>query len=172
MGGEFFFTEKFEPRFKPRENVQIAGEFYEVVETRPMFAWDYKLTNITADTTVDLKEAGLKGLENELLNVRVKIQGPVKVLFRLEGAGGPVFGGWGGAERTADERTSPQLLEFLILGETYGWLYAKITPITSPAWCKITAEGYVYIVKKLAKAPATYSTPAYISRAPVGAGVS
>jgi len=164
----FFFEEPFLPRLKPRECIQVASEFFEVEETRPMLAWDYKLTNITAETEVNLKDAGLKGLENELLNVRLKIHGPVQCLFRVEGSGGPVFGGWGGAERLADERTSPQLLEFLILGETYGWIYARIRPIVTPAWCKISAEGYVYIVKKVAK-PAVYTVPAFISKGPIGA---
>jgi len=159
-----FYQVEFKPKWLPRQAVVIAGEYYEIVEVRPAFEWSYKATNITAETEVNLKEKGLKGLENELLDVRLKIQGPVQVLLRVEGAGGPVFGGWGGEERYADERTKPQLLELLILGDVKGWIYARIKPIVTPAWCKLSAEGFVYIVKKLPKAPTQYSVPAYIAK--------
>ena len=161
--GGWFYEEPFSPRLKPREFIQVADEYYEVVETRPMFPWELKLTNITAEVDVDLKEKGLKALKDELLNVRLRIQGPVQVLFRVEGAGGPIFGGWGAAERWADERTPPHLIEFLVLGETKGWLYAKVRPITVPAWLKLTAYGYVYVVRKTSARPSVYAIPAYIA---------
>jgi len=144
--------------------VQIAGEYYEIEEVRPAFPWEWKSTNITAEISVNLKEKGLRGLENELLDVRLKIQGPVRVLLRVEGAGGPVFGGWAGQERLADEDTPSQLLQLLILGEVKGWVYAVIRPIVTPAWVKFSAEGFVYLVKKLPKAPAQFSVPAYIAK--------
>jgi hypothetical protein len=162
MGSTHFFEEPFHPRLLPRENIQIAGEFYEVVEVRPAFFFDYKVEKITSEIELNLKDLGLKGLEDELLNLRLKIHGPVQLLIRIEGAGGPVYGGWGGAERLADERTPPNLLEFLIFGEKYGWIYCRVRPIVVPAWLKLSAYGYVYLVKKLARPPSTYTVPAYV----------
>jgi len=164
MGEGPFFQPEFRPKWLPRQAVVIAGEYYEVEEVRPGLRWEWKSTNITEETEVSLKDKGLKGLENELLDVRLRIQGPVQVLLRVEGAGGPVFGGFGGEERWADEDTPSQLLEFLILGDVKGWIYARIKPIVTPAWVKLSAEGFVYLVKKLPKAPAQYSTPAYIAK--------
>jgi hypothetical protein len=161
--GDWLFEVRFEPRLKPREVVQIAGKFYEVVETGPMLPLDIKLVNIAAETSIDLRNYGLKGTKSELLNYRLKIYGPVKVVFRVEGAGGPVYGGWGALERVADESTPENMLEFMQLGDTYGWLVAKITPIVTPAWCKLKAYGWVYVVREVARPPATYMVPPYVS---------
>ena len=139
--GDWLFEPRFEPRLKPREVVQIAGRFYEVVETRPMLPFHFKLTNIVAETPVTLTDHGLKGLENELLNYRLRVCGPVKLIIRIEGAGGPVYGGWGALERTADESTPENLLEFVQLADRYGYPYILIRPIVTPAWCKLTAYG-------------------------------
>lgn len=169
--GEFFFTEAFEPRLKPREYVQIGGRFYEVVETRPMLPWRRKWTKIEkAIVDVDLRTYELKGVEAEgklpeLLNFRLRVRGPVTVLVRLEGAGGPIFGGWGAAERRIDENTPPHLLEFLVLGERTGWLLCKIEPLVVPAWCQLSAYGYVYKVRPIEERPSVYAVPAYISGA-------
>jgi hypothetical protein len=158
----FFFAEKFEPRLRPRECIQVRGKYYEVVETRPMLFFEVKRTNITSNLPVDLKDEGLKPLSNELLNYRLSIRGPVQVLVRIEGTGGPVFGGWGKLERLADERTPPHMLEFVQLGEETGWPYVEIRPMVIPAWCKLTCYGYVYVVRELPKAPAVYTTPAFV----------
>jgi len=144
---DWFYSEKFEPRFKPREYVQIAGEFYEIVETRPMFRWDLKLTNLTSIVEYSLKDQGLKGIENELLNYRLKIHGPVKILIRIEGSGGPLVGGYGAYEKPSDETTPSEHLEFLTLADKYGWLYIKIMPLTTPhmpGWCRLTAYFQFY----------------------------
>jgi hypothetical protein len=161
--GDWLFEARFEPRLKPREAIQIVGKYYEVVETRPMFPLDIKLTNITTEQSIDLRDYGLKGTRDEVLNYRLKVLGPVKLTIRVEGAGGPVYGGWGALERTADERTPENTLEFIQLGDVSGWLVAKITPIVTPAWCKLIAHGYVYVVRELARAPGTYMVPPYIS---------
>jgi hypothetical protein len=166
MGGAFFFEEPFAPRLKPRENIQVAGSYYEVVEVRPMLPFEVKRTNITAEADVDMKAEGLEALENELLNYRLSIRGPVQALIRVEGAGGPVFGGWGKAERLADERTPPSLLEFVQLADKVGWPFIKLRPIVTPAWCRLSACGYVYVVRELPKAPAAYTTPALVWRRP------
>jgi hypothetical protein len=161
--GDWLFESRFEPRLKPREVVQIAGKFYEVVETRPMLPLDIKLVNVVSETMVDLRDYGLKGTRSELLNYRLKVYGPVKVVFRVEGAGGPVYGGWGALERTADESTPENMLEFMQLGDTHGWLVAKITPIVTPAWCKLKVYGWVYVVREVASPHATYMVPPYVS---------
>jgi hypothetical protein len=165
MGGAFFFEEPFAPRLKPRENIQVADSFYEVVEVRPMLAFEVKKTNIAAETDVNMRDEGLKGLEDELLNYRLSIKGPVQALIRVEGAGGPVFGGWGTEERLADERTPPSLLEFVQLADKVGWPFVKLRPIVAPAWCRLSAYGYVYVVRELPKAPAAYTTPSFVWRA-------
>jgi hypothetical protein len=159
----WFFDPEFTPRFKPKEFVMIRGEYYEVVETRPMLPFELKLTNITGEQSIDLKEAGLRGLKNELLNYRVKIFGPVSIVFRVEGTGGPVYGGWGALERVADERTPEDMLEFLQLGDEAGYLVVKVRPIVTPAWCKLKAYGWVYVVKRAERAPATYSIPPFVA---------
>jgi hypothetical protein len=159
----WFFDPEFSPRFKPKEFVMIRGEFYEVVETRPMLPFEYKLTNITSELNIDLKDAGLKGLENELLNYRLKMFGPVKVVIRIEGVGGPIYGGWGALEKVADERTPENALEFLQLGDKVGYLVVRVAPITSPAWLKLKAYGWVYIVRKAERVPETYAVPPFIA---------
>jgi hypothetical protein len=40
---------------------------------------------------------------------------------------------------------------------------AKITPIVTPAWCKLKAYGWVYVVREVARPPATYMVPPYVS---------
>jgi hypothetical protein len=164
MSEYFFFYKEFNPRLKPREFIQIRGEYYEVTEVRPMFPWTFKLTELTdiKGYDVDLKERGLKGGSGELLDVRIRVDGPVKVMFRIEGAGGPVLGGFATYERFADENTSENLIEALIFEDKVGWLYARIIPIIVPAWCRLKAEGYVYKVRKTTK-PQMYTIPAYIS---------
>jgi hypothetical protein len=166
MGG-WFFDREFSPRLKPGEAIQIKDEFYEVVETRPMAPWYFKLTNITFPTPeIDLRDAGLKAAEGELLNFRIRIDGPVRVLLRVEGAAGPVVGGWGNVERFVDEGTPPEQLEFLMLEDEHGWLVARFYPIVTPAWVRLKAYGYVYTVRKLAEKPAKYAVPAFVSRRP------
>jgi len=166
MGEYFFFYKEFNPRLKPREFIQIRGEFYEIKECRPMLPWTFKRTNITSNVELgDLREQGLKARSNEILDVRLRIDGPVKVLFRIEGAGGDVFGGWGALERYVDETAPSNLLENLIMGDAVGWLWAKIVPLVIPAWCRLKAEGYVYVVEKAGARPQTYATPAYIASA-------
>jgi hypothetical protein len=163
--GDWFFEPEFSPRLKPGEAIRIKDEFYEVVETRPMAPWYFKLTNITIPTPeIDLRDAGLKAAEGELLNFRIRIDGPVLILLRVEGAAGPIVGGWGKAERFVDEGTPPELLELLMLGERDGWLIVRFYPIVTPAWARLKAYGYVYTVRKLAERPARYTVPAYISK--------
>jgi hypothetical protein len=169
--GDWLFESRFEPRLKPREAVLIAGRYYEVVETRPMLPLDIKLTNITSELYIDLRDYGLKGTRDEVLNYRLRVLGPARVTIRVEGAGGPVFGGWGALERVVDERTPENMLEFVQLSDTSGWLVAKIAPIVVPAWCKLTAYGYVYVVRELARPPVTYMVPPYVRVSPYG-GVS
>ena len=165
---EWFFDKGFSPRLKPGEAIQVKDEFYEVLETRPMLPWYFKLTNITMPTPeIDLRDLGLKSsVEGELLNFRIKIDGPVRALIRVEGAAGPVFGGWGNYSRFADESTPPELLEFLMLEDKHGWLVVRLFPIVTPAWARLTAYGYVYVVRKLAARPPKYAVPAFISRRP------
>jgi len=166
MGEYFFFYKEFNPRFKPREFIQIRGKFYEIKECRPMLPWTLKLTNITSNTVLDdLKNQGLKARNNEILDMRLRIDGPVKVLFRIEGAGGDVFGGWGALERHADDTVPDNLLENLIMGDSIGWLWVNIVPLVVPAWCRLRAEGYVYVVEEATVKPQTYATPAYIASA-------
>jgi hypothetical protein len=165
MGNVFFFEQfnEFNPRLMPRENIQIASDFYTVKEVRPAFPFVHKITNITQSTVVDLREQGLFARNNELLDVRMNIQGPVQIEFRIEGSGGDIFGGWGNRPRVADEDTPQHLLEFLILGRDYGWLVLNITPIVTPAWVKLSTIGYVYVLEPLTKPPATYTVPAFIA---------
>jgi len=158
-----FYKVELTPKYLPKQNVQIKDEWYEILEVRPAFFWEYKKTNITAAYEVDLKAEGLKGKANELLDIRLQIFGQCKLEIRIEGAGGPVIGGFGGAIRMADERTSPNLLQFLILGEDVGWIWAKVEPIITPTWLKLRAEGFVYIVKKLPAKPKEYSLPPFIA---------
>jgi len=166
--GDWFFEREFSPRLKPGEAIQVRDGFYEVVETRPMLPWYFKLTNITAPTPeLDLRDYGFKAATGELLNFRIKIDGPVSVLIRIEGAAGDIVGGWGKDARYADEGTPPEQLELLMLEDRYGWLVVRVFPLVTPAWVRLKAYGYVYIVRKVAK-PARYAVPAYISRAPVG----
>ncbi len=159
---------EFKPRWLPKQYVKLDGKYYEIAEVRPAFSWEYKRTNITAEYDEDLKEKGLKGLKDELLDVRLKIYGPVQVVLRVEGAGGPVFGGYAATEKYADERTPTNLLEFLIFGEVRGWLYARVVPVTTPAWVKLRAEGYVYKVREYSGTPSQYSTLPYISESLTG----
>jgi hypothetical protein len=128
-----------------------------------MLPFELKLAGITTEQSIDLRDAGLKGLENELLNYRLKILGPVKVTIRIEGAGGPIYGGWGAFEKFADERTPEHQLEFLQLGDDVGYLVVRVVPIASPAWLKLKAYGWVYIVRKAVKAPETYAVPPFIA---------
>jgi hypothetical protein len=166
MGEYFFFYKEFNPRFKPREYIQIRGKFYEIKECRPMLPWTLKLTNITSNTVLeDFRSQGFKAKNNEILDIRLRIDGPVKVLLRIEGAGGDVFGGWGAFERYADDTVSSNMLENLIMGDAIGWLWANIVPLVIPAWCRLRAEGYVYIVEEVTAKPQTYATPAYIASA-------
>ena len=160
--GDWLFESKFEPRLKPREYIQIAGKFYEVVETRPMLPFHYKLTGITGVATISAPDTGLKGLENEVLNYRMKIYGPVQVSIRIEGSGGPVFGGYGNIERLADESTPESLLEFVQLSDRVGYPFITATPLITPAWLKIVAYGWVYKVEEAKTKPATYMVPPYI----------
>jgi hypothetical protein len=163
--GDWLFEPRFEPRLKPREAIQIAGKYYEVVETRPMLPFHYKLTEITAEVSLSAPDLGLKGLENEVLNYRLKIYGPVKVSIRIEGAGGPVFGGYGNTERFADEATPESLMEFVQLSDRVGYPYITASPVATPAWLKILAYGWVYVVREAARPPATYMVPPYIWKA-------
>jgi len=156
-----FFELEFKPIYKPGDTVQIAGEAYKVKEVRQAFPFRYKATNVTADTTVDLKEQGLKGRTGELLHVRIRNLGPCTFTYRVEGAGGPVVGSYAGAERSADEDTMANLLEAFIFEDKCGWLYVAAKPIVSPAWFQIKAEGYLYIVEKTAEKAVSY--PPYIS---------
>ena len=149
---------KFEPLYKPGHTVQIAGESYKVKEVRPAFPFTYKATNIASDTTVDLKDAGLKGATGELLHVRVRVLGPCQFTFRVEGAGGPVVGGWGGREVMMDEGTE---FEAFIFEDRYGWLFVKAVPLITPAWFQVRAEGWVYLLEKTTEKPVSY--PPYIS---------
>jgi hypothetical protein len=157
------YEPEFKPRFLPRHCVKIDGRFFEVVSVQPGFSWDYKRVNIVSEFDLDLKEQGLKGLKDELLNIRLRVYGPVQLILRVEGAGGPVFGGYAATEKYADERTPPNLLEFFIFGDSRGWLYARVKPLTTPAWVKIRAEGYIYKVRELEKPPAQYTPIPYIS---------
>jgi len=165
MGEHFFFYKEFNPRLKPREFIKIRDEYYEVVECRPAFPWAIKITKITDPRghEIELKKEDLKAESNEVLDMRIHIYGPVRVLFRIEGPSGPVFGGWGAAERFADEDTSENLLENVMFGDRIGWLYARIYPVVIPAWCKIKAEGYVYRVKRAEAKPQTYTMPPYMT---------
>jgi len=158
-----YYKVQLTPKFLPGQNVQIRGEWYKVLEVRPALTWEYKKTEITEAITVDLKKEGLRGKAGELLDIRLRIFGPCKVEIRIEGAGGPVVGGFGGEPYFADERTSPNLLQFLIFEDRYGWLWTKVDPIISPAWLKLSAEGFVYIVEKLKERPKEYSIPPYIA---------
>ncbi len=156
-----FYGEPFVPIYKPGDTLAIAGKAYKVKEVRQAFPFIYKLTNITTDTSVDLKDAGLKGKENELLQVWLKLYGACKFAIRIEGAGGPVVGGYGGAMRYADENTPANMLSFFIFEDKYGWLYLTASPIVIPAWFKLTAAGYVYYVEETMEKPVSY--PPYIS---------
>jgi hypothetical protein len=163
--GDWLFELEFSPRLKPGEAIQIKDEFYEVEETRPIAPWELKLTNITSIRDVDdLRDYGLKPAKNELLNYRLKIMGPVRVAIRIEGAAGPVYGGWGAAEKVVDERTPENLLEFMQFGEDIGWLHLRIYPIVTPAWLKLRAEGYVYVLRRLPTRPPRFLVPPFIRR--------
>jgi len=158
-----FYKVELTPKYLPRQVVQIKGEWYEILEIRPAFYWDYKKTNITGPFELDLKKEGLKGKADELLDIRLQIFGQCKCEIRIEGAAGPVAGGFGGKVRHADERTSPNLLQFLILGEDVGWIWMKVEPIITPTWLKLRAEGFVYLVRKLPAKPREYSIPPFIA---------
>jgi hypothetical protein len=164
----WLFDPEFRPRLKPREYVLIRGEYYEVVETRPMLPFDYKLTGIAEETSVDLREAGLRGLENEVLNYRLRVLGPVRLVVRVEGAGGPVYGGWGAAERVVDETVPEYMLEFVQLADKAGYPVVRVKPLVTPAWLRLRAYGWVYVVRRAERAPATYAVPPYIAYPPTG----
>ena len=157
------FDPEFRPRLKPREYVMVRGEYYEVVETRPMLPFDYKLTGVASEMEIDLRSAGLEGLENELLNYRLKLLGPVRLVVRVEGAGGPVYGGWGALERVVDETVPEHMLEFVQLGNKAGYLVVKVRPVVTPAWLRLRAYGWVYVVRKAERAPATYTVPPFVA---------
>jgi hypothetical protein len=44
-----------------------------------------------------------------------------------------------------------------------GWLAVQINPITTPAWVRIKAYGYVYKVAPASGAPQKYLVPPYIA---------
>jgi len=163
-----FYKIELTPKYLPGNNIQVRGEWYRVREVRPALFWEYKKTNITEAFTVDLKDEGLKGNPGEFLDARLEIFGTCTLEFRIEGAGGPVFGGFGGKVRLADERTSPNLLQFLIFEDKYGWVWAKVNPIITPAWVKLRAEGFVYLVEKLKERPTEYSMPPFIAHGAKG----
>jgi hypothetical protein len=163
--GDWLFELEFSPRLKPGEAIQIKDEFYEVEETRPMAPWEFKLTNITMVRDVDdLRVYGLKPGGLELLNYRLKIMGPVRVAVRIEGAGGLVYGGWGAGEKAVDERYPANLLEFMQFGERVGWLHLRVYPLVTPAWLKLRAEGYVYVLRRLPTRPPRFLVPPFIRR--------
>jgi hypothetical protein len=82
---EWVFSREFEPRLKPNEYVLINNQYYQVVETRPMFPFYLVLTNVTAQQTLDLRDYGLKADTNQLLNYRLKIDGPAQLLIGVHG---------------------------------------------------------------------------------------
>ena len=165
----WFYSVELEPRLKPRECVQVDGRFLEVVEVRPALPFDLKLVGISSTVDVDLKERGLRALKDELLDLRLRVSGPVRCTLRVEGAAGPVFGGWGAVERLADEGVSPNLLEVLVFGEERGWLHVRVEPVAVPAWARLRAEGFAYVVREVPR-PAAWATPAYVWRSRAGGG--
>jgi len=160
---DWLFSEEFEPRLKPNEYVMIKGQIYQVLQTRPMFPWYFTVTNLTNSTIYDLRNYGLLPNSDELLDFRIKINGPSQVMFRVEGQGGDNFGGWGYNAEYADESTPEYLLEFFQLGREIGWLSVQINPIVTPAWVRMKAYGYVYKVALTQGTQQKYLTPPYIS---------
>jgi len=160
---EWVFSREFEPRLKPNEYVLINNQYYQVVETRPMFPFYLVLTNLTAQQTLDLRDYGLKADTNQLLNYRLKINGPAQLLIGVQGLAGYNYGGWGTQYRYADETTPEHMLEFFQLGRDVGWLAVQVNPITTPAWVRIKAYGYVYKVAPASGAPQKYLVPPYIA---------
>jgi len=156
-----FFEPEFRPLYKPGDTVQIAGKSYRVREVRQAYPFRFKLVNLTKPVDISLKDAGLKAKEGELLHVRLRFKGPCTVTVRIEGAGGPVAGGYGGVERQADESVPENLNEFLIYGEKIGWLYLVVYPLVVPAWLQVVAYGYLYIVEETGERAVSY--PPYIA---------
>ena len=157
------YKAEFEPLLLPGNYVQVRGKVYQVVDVRPAFEWDYKEVGVASEGEVDLRQRGLKGSTNELLHVRLKVYGLCRHLFRVEGGGGPVYGGWGAVERWADARTPESALEFFIFEDEAGWLYMKYMPIVAPAWFKLRARGYVYLLREAAERPAQVTRPPFIA---------
>ena len=102
MTDEWVFSREFEPRLKPNEYVLIDNQYYQVVETRPMLPFYLVLTNITAQQTLDLRDYGLYADRDQLLNYRLKVNGPVQLLIGVQGMAGYNYGGWGTQYRYAD----------------------------------------------------------------------
>lgn len=153
---------ELEPTLLPGHVTQVAGQAYKVKETRPAYPWTHKETNLTSDTSVNLKEEDLKGEKGQLLEMWLELQGTCQFTMRLEGEAGDVLGGWGGKERSATEDTPQNMAKAWIFGENYGWIQLTATPVITPAWFKVKASGYVYQVEKTTEEPVTI--PAYIGR--------
>jgi len=121
---EWVFSREFEPRLKPNEYVLINNQYYQVVETRPMFPFYLVLTNVTAQQTLDLRDYGLKADTNQLLNYRLKINGPAQLLIGVQGLAGYNYGAGEPSTGTLTRpRQSTCLSSSSWAGTWAGWQY-------------------------------------------------
>lgn len=157
------YRHKFEPALLHGHYVKIQDKYYRVVDLRPGFTCEVKLTNLLAPVEFSTKDTKVAiGSKGELLQLRMKVFGPVSIEARFEGAGGDVFGSYGGKIYYIDERVPENMLEYWVFEDQFGWLYLKIIPIMTPAWCKIRWLGFVYYVEEVEKVPEKYFVPPYI----------
>ena len=70
---------ELEPTLLPGHVTQVAGQAYKVKETRPAYPWTHKETNLTSDTSVNLKEEDLKGEKGQLLEMWLELQGDLPI---------------------------------------------------------------------------------------------